>query len=199
MKKSQSYISRRSNQSAQSGAKPMESVRIIGIVLVVMWLAFALNFVTFGKLNDWLSVKPREWFGLLGIFTHPFAHSGIKHIVSNSIPFFILSLLVASSSGQRVLTSVWIWGGIGAGAGVWLFSTSHVVGASGVVFALNGFLLGRCYFSPSLASIATAIITLFLYSGALFSLLNFSVAGISWLCHISGFITGIVLAFALNK
>ncbi len=196
MPKSQSYLSR---QSRQSQAKPMESIRLIGIVLLIMWLGFALNFVTFGKLNDWLAVKPRELFGLLGIFTHPFAHSGIKHIVSNSIPFFILSLLVASSSGLRILTSVWLWGGIGAGVGVWLFSASHVVGASGVVFALNGFLLGRCYFYPSLTSIATAIVALFLYSGALFSLLNFSVAGISWLCHISGFITGIALAFTLTK
>ncbi len=196
MPKSQSYVSR---SSRQSKAKSIESIRLIGIVLLIMWLAFALNFITFGKLNDWLSVKPREWFGMLGIFTHPFAHSGIKHIISNSVPFFILSLLVASSSGLRALTSVWIWGGIGAGAGVWLLSASNVVGASGVVFALNGFLLGRCYFYPSLASIATAIVALFLYSGALFSLLNFSVAGISWLCHISGFITGIVLAFAYGK
>lgn len=124
--------------------------------------------------------------------TFSFAH-GL--LIANSIPFVVLSLLVALNGGSSMLFPVWVIGALGAGLGIWLFgSSAQVVGASGVVFALNGFLLARSYYSPNLLNIAIASLTLFLYSGVSLSLLDVTATGISWVGHLSGFVAGIFTA-----
>ncbi len=179
--------------------KSLQPLKTVSAVLVTMWLVFALHAVSMGKLNALLSVKPRSPSGLLGILTHPFAHANIGHLIANSIPFFVLSLLIAYSINLSTLLSVWVFGAVGSGLGVWLLSSANVVGASGVVFALIGFILGRCYTYPSLRNVLTALLALFLYSGALLSLFDIWAQGISWLGHVSGFITGIICALYWNK
>ncbi|PID63754.1 MAG: rhomboid family intramembrane serine protease [Gammaproteobacteria bacterium] len=164
-------------------------------VLGLIWLMFALNFLTAGKLNHFLALEPRQLSGLFGILTHPFAHADVMHLISNSFPFFILSLFVGYSCGMKHLWGVWLVGAIGSGVGIWLFSSAAVVGASGVVFFLNGFLLARCYTHPSLNTIVIAVVVLFFYAGALWSLFDFNAPGISWVGHLSGFVTGIGYAF----
>ncbi len=172
--------------------KSWRPVKIIAAVLAAMWLTFALHVMSVGNLNGLLSVKPRFLSGLFGVLTHPFAHANLGHIIANSIPFFVLSVLIAYSINLSTLLSVWVFGAVGSGLGVWLLSSANVVGASGVVFALIGFILGRCYTQPNFRNILVALLTLFLYSGALFSLFDISAPGISWLGHASGLLAGII-------
>lgn len=171
----------------------------IGIMLAIMWGIFIIDWVLPMCLGCWLGVYPRSISGLLGIATFSFAHGSWTHLISNSLPFFMLSLLVAYSVRLQGLIMVWILGGLGSGLGVWLFSSADlVVGASGIVFALIGFVLGRIYFQPTVQNAVLAVMALFMYSGALYSLFSFQ-EGVSWVGHASGLVAGIISSAILLR
>ena len=60
------------------------------ILLIVLWLMrlWEWNFHT-----DlyWMGVYPRTASGLLGILTEPLVHANVKHLISNSVPLFVLA------------------------------------------------------------------------------------------------------------
>lgn len=187
-------------------SEPSVVSRILGIsglklvlgYTALMWLAFAANLFTGGYINRLLAVYPRQLHGLFGLLGSPFAHANWSHIASNTLPFVILATLVLLAVGTRGLMLVLVLGAAGAGLGAWLFSSAGmVVGASGVVFALLGFLLGRAYAQPSLYTWLTAGASLFLYSGMLLGLLKW-LPGISWTGHFFGFAAGIAIAVYLR-
>lgn len=169
-------------------------------LVVIMWGIFIVNGFTDDNLNALLAIKPRDMGGLFGIATFSFAHVNWGHIVANSVPFVVLSMLIGLSAGLGTLIRVWVIGALGSGVGVWLFSSAgYVVGASGMVFALNGFILAQTYYQPNLRNIVVAIVALVLYSGIILSLFHVNTPGISWTGHVSGFIAGIFAAFLLLK
>lgn len=95
-----------------------------------------------------VGVRPRNLKGLIGIFTHPFFHSthlpdgsiDYGHIMNNSIPFLLLgSALFYHYKDLSYKIFIWLF----IGTGVWLWSFGHPanhIGASGIVYALFGFL-----------------------------------------------------------
>ena len=61
------------------------------LFLFSMWILKFLEF--FLNLNFVeLGVYPLKIEGLLGIITAPFVHENFQHLISNSVPFFLLSL-----------------------------------------------------------------------------------------------------------
>lgn len=165
----------------------------------VVWIAFIGNFITGGYVNKMLAVYPRQLHGLFGLLGSPFAHANWSHLVSNTVPFVMLAALVLLAVGTRGLLLVLVLGAAGSGLGAWLFSSAGmVVGASGVVFALLGFLLGRAYVQPSVQSWLIAGVSLFLYSGVLFSLLKW-LPGVSWTGHFFGLVAGVLVAVYVRQ
>ena len=73
-----------------------------------------------------------------------------------------------------------------------------MIGASGLVFALLGYLLADAYFNPSLRSWGIAIISFALYGGALFSLFVL-LPYISWAAHFWGLVSGIAIAPMIRR
>jgi len=114
---------------------------------------------------------------------------------SNSISLLGAAVLVRLAVGSAQLRLIVVAGIIGSGIGTWLFASAEVVvGASGLVYALIGFLFAYAYYHPSLRSWATAILSLVFFGGALLSLFNFS-PYISWAAHFWGFVSGIAIAY----
>lgn len=164
----------------------------------LIWMAFVANLLTGGYINRLLAVYPRQWHGLFGLLGSPFAHASWSHIVSNTLPFVMLATLVLLAVGTRGLLLVLVLGATGSGLGAWLFSSAGmVVGASGVVFAMLGFLLGRACVQPGLYTWLIAGVSLFLYSGMLLGLFRW-LPGISWTGHFFGFATGVAIAVYLR-
>lgn len=164
----------------------------------IIWVIFFIDALIPGFTFDYWGIRPRQLSGLTGIFISPFLHGNLFHLISNTIPLIILPLLVRLSAGKDHVTGVMILGGIGSGIGTWLFGLGGiVVGASGVVYALLGYLFGRAYFSPGLYSWAAALISLLLYSGAILSFLTIN-PYISWAAHFWGFVSGIAIAYAFR-
>ena len=110
-------------------------------LLAFIWLIFIvdiiipLDFVKFG-------IVPRSVRGLFGIAFAPFLHAGIRHILSNSLPLFFLTLALFAFYDKEAI-AVWALSAILGGILVWIFARPNTVhvGASGVIFSLVAFLI----------------------------------------------------------
>ena len=166
----------------------------LGIMWVVEILSVGIDSI------DNNGILPRMLDGLDGILWSPFLHSGFPHLISNTIPFAILSGLVLVRGAKRWLSASAIIIGLG-GLLVWAFaigSNENHIGASGWVFGLFGFLVLSAFFERKPVSIGLGLITLFLYGGTiLFGVIPRD--GISWEGHLFGFIAGVVAARVLSR
>jgi membrane associated rhomboid family serine protease len=169
--------------------------RDILILLAIMWAIFLIDLlIPFVSLNVF-GIRPRSLSGLIGIIFSPFLHGGFGHIISNSISLLGTAILVRLAVGSKQLRLILLLGILGSGIGTWLFASGGlVVGASGLVYALIGFLFTQAYFNPSLRSWFGAILSFVLFGGALLSLFNM-LPYISWAAHFWGFVSGIGIAY----
>ncbi len=168
------------------------------LLVAVMWVVFIIDLVLPGITFNTFGILPRRLDGLTGILMSPFLHGGLAHITSNSIPLLALAAIVRLSTGATQMRIVIFMGIVGSGLGTWLFGSGGlVIGASGLVFALIGFLLADAYFSPSLRSWTVAILSFVLYGGALLSLFDF-LPFVSWAAHFWGLVSGIAIASLLK-
>ena len=189
-----------SESSGRTGVREWLTGRL-GLVagaLAIMWVVEILSVGIDSIDNN--GILPRMLDGLDGILWSPFLHSGFPHLISNTIPFAILSGLVLIRGAKRWLSASAIIIGLG-GLLVWAFaigSNENHIGASGWVFGLFGFLVLSAFFERKPLSIGIGLITLFLYGGTiLFGVIPRD--GISWEGHLFGFIAGVVAARVLSK
>ena len=169
------------------------------LLVSVMWVIFLIDLVVPGISFDHFGIQPRQLGGLTGILVSPLLHGGLVHIIANTIPLLILAALVRLSAGSSQMNLVMLAGVAGSGLGTWLFGLGDVViGASGLVFALIGYLLADAYFRPSLRSWGIAILSFGLYGSALLSLFVF-LPFVSWAAHFWGLVVGIVIASLLRS
>jgi hypothetical protein len=128
----------------------------------------------------------------------PFLHGSLGHLLSNTVPLAILSILLVSSRDDalRLMVVISI-----SGAGLlWVIGRQHNhVGASGLIYGLIAFLLVSGFVEKRWFDIAISMVVLFLFGGSLIvGVLPTWNAQISWDGHLCGAIAGAVLAF-LNK
>ena len=137
-------------------------------LLALIWAGFILDLLTFRKLRNFLGIRPRRFLYLPTIFTAPFFHVDGAHLLSNSIPLAIMGFLF----GRNAI----------------------MLGASGLVFALFGFLLANAAFIHDQWALFSAIAAFLLYGGLLLSLFKHQ-PQVSWAAHIWGFASGILAAW----
>ncbi len=126
--------------------------------VIAIWLVFIIDLILVGVNFNQFGIRPRSIGHLPGILLSPFLHDGLYHLLSNSIPILILGSLLKASAGTKKLRSVMIGGAIGAGIGVWVFASNGlVVGASGMVFALLGFLFRSMLFSTPVTQLVISL------------------------------------------
>jgi len=164
-------------------------------ILVIPWLQKLLDqFLFSGQWN--LPMTPGGSF--LGVLTAPFSHSGFGHLLANSLTFIPLSWLVLLR-GRLDYLAVWL-GVYATAIPVWLFWPTASHGLSGVIYGLLGYLLVIGWLEKRFLSLSLSIFALISYGGVLPSLLPiFSPSGVSWIGHFSGFLGGIVAAYAVAR
>lgn len=140
---------------------------------------------------------PRTFSGLQGVVFSPFLHGSLRHLLSNLLPFVVLSWLVATEGLQRYVRVVLLIIALG-GLMVWVVGRPVIhVGASGLIFGLWAYLLARAWYQRSLASFAIALVTLLGYSGLIFGFIP--VPGVSIESHLCGALAGIVTAWLMHS
>ena len=153
-----------------------------------------------------IGVRPREMAGLIGIITHPFFHSthlsngsiDFSHIVNNSIPILLLGSALFYFY-KDLSYKIFFWLFIGTGAWLWSFGRSaNHFGASGIVYALFGFLTLSGFIKKNRKLLALSMATVFLYGSMIWGMFPNN-PKVSWEGHLSGFLIGVVLAFYFRK
>lgn len=163
------------------------------LLVIFLWIIQGFQFLVHGQLGA-LGIYPHHLSGLKGIFFAPLIHGSWGHLISNTIPLFVLTLILAVFY-KRVALISFILIYLGTGLAVWLFARPvYHIGASGVVYGLLSFVFWSGVFRRNIRSIVLALIVTILYSGFIWGVLPVK-EGISWESHLFGAIVGILVAF----
>lgn len=172
------------------------SIWPIVILLAAMWLIEALDTFLLDDALQGNGIGPRRLDGLDGVIWTPLLHSTWGHIASNTISFAVLGWLTALR-GRRFWLEVTVWVWLAGGALVWLLAggVNHI-GASGIVFGYFGALMGAAVKSRRPASLAPALVAVFLYGTMLVGIVPQD--DLSWEGHLAGLVVGFVVARRLT-
>ncbi len=176
-----------------------DSVRLQrSFIVPLVWTIFLWLVLLLIRLFDLpyhqLTLQPGKIQGLIGIATAPFLHVEWGHLISNSLPLLLLGGATAYFYPKRALV-VFIAGIFIPGIGVWLIGQrpSHHLGVSGVVFALNFFLMLSGIFRRDRQSLTVALSVIILYGGAIWGIFP-GQPGVSWEYHLFGALVGAFMA-----
>ncbi len=180
--------------------------------LLLMWMVFYFD-VTYKLDLAQYGLAPQTLKGLRGIFTMPLLHGDFGHIVSNSLPILILGTCLFYFY-KDIALKVFFISYLACGTLVWLFAYSNHtndvhIGASGLVYALAGFLFISGIIRKNKALFGVALLITFLYGTIIWGVLptDFQKAihyiedrsNISWQGHLFGFLSGVALAYVYRK
>ncbi len=175
-----------------------QGLAIVGLMIFLMWALEIVDTLMNHRLDQY-GIEPRETDGLVGIVAAPFLHDGFGHLVSNTLPFVVMGIVIALSGAARVV-AVTVMVALIAGFGTWLIGPEHTnhIGASGVVFGFGTYLITRGFFNRSVIDIAVGVVIAAIFGTALLSGLA-PQDGISWQGHLFGAIGGVVAARMLMR
>lgn len=149
-----------------------------------------------------LGILPGEVSGLKGILFSPFLHTSLSHLWSNMLSLLILLWLLFyfyRDIAYSTLPYLWLLSGLVT----WIIGRdSYHVGASGLVFAILFFLFFSGILRRYVPLIAVSLIVAFIYGGTLWSMFPVTElvdSSISWEGHLSGAISGLVIALLLRR
>jgi membrane associated rhomboid family serine protease len=175
-----------------------EGITLFAAIVALMWVLEVINTLD-GNALDSDGIYARNVGRLWGILTSPFIHASFAHLISNTVPFVFMGLIIALRGAARVAAVTAIVIVIG-GLGTWLISPSGAVtiGASGVVFGYATYLLARGLFNRSLLEVLTGVVVGVVWGGALLTSLV-PHYGVSWQAHLSGAVAGVIAAWLLRS
>ncbi len=162
--------------------------------VIVMW-GLKLIEIQFDIQNTvrQFGVLPRDISGIKGVLFSPFIHKDILHLSNNSLPILILGWFLFFSY-KNIAKEIFLWLFFVSGFWLWVIGRPSLhIGASGLVYALASFLFtsGIIRKNPRLAAISLIIV--FLYGSMIWGVFP-TQPSISWEGHLSGMISGIVIA-----
>lgn len=165
---------------------------VLGIWLV--WLGCWL----LGWSLDDLGIAPRQLGSLIGILSAPMAHASFEHLVSNTLPLFLLATLTLYAyprAARAAIPAIWLL----SGAGVWLFARESVhVGMSGVNHGLMFFLFLAGFLRRDRLGIAISLVVFFFYGGMVLTVLPRE-EHVSFEYHLAGAVAGAIAALLLFR
>ena len=173
------------------------------LVVSLIWLAFVIDHTAvFGNEFSKLGIYPGVIKGLRGILFSPLLHSSFSHLWSNTLPLLIqIWLLFFFYRNIAFPTFIYLW--LSSGIITWIIGrSSYHIGASGLVFALLFFLFFSGVLRRYIPLIAVSLVVAFIYGSTVWSI--FPIAelvdvSISWEGHLSGAISGLVIAVIFRK
>ena len=171
------------------------------IMVLILWLIHLWGW-SFQTDLHWMGIYPRNTFGLLGILTEPLVHANAKHLISNSVPLFVLGwclIYFYKDLGYAVFPLLWVFSGIIT----WCIGReSWHIGASGLTYGLSFFLFFSGVFRRYIPLMAISILVVFLYGSTvwyMFPVSELIEKNISWEGHLSGAFSGFLCAALFRK
>jgi membrane associated rhomboid family serine protease len=135
------------------------------------------------------AVHDGQWYRL---FTAPFLHANVEHILFNMITLAIIGSPVEAELGKLRFTTVYLLSAFGGSVASYLLSSANVlgVGASGAIFGLFGayFVLARRRRWELTNIVVLIVVNL---------VIGFASTTIDWRAHLGGLITGAVVTLGV--
>lgn len=182
----------------RSDVTPLGAAKFMGGALALLWLIELVDVLS-GHLLDNFAIHAGQPQGLVYIFTAPLLHFGWQHLISNSVPFFVLGwfVLISGRTGWIVSTLVSV---VVSGLFAWAFTPygAYVAGASGLIFGWFAYLLVRGLFTRDWRQILIAVGLVVVWGGMIWGVLPTD-AGISWQAHLGGVVGGVASAGLMNR
>ncbi|PLB86450.1 rhomboid family intramembrane serine protease [Dysgonamonadaceae bacterium] len=118
------------------------------VMVVLLWLFFVIDVSGIFRFPLYrLGILPREVRGLIGVLFSPLLHESFSHLLSNTLPIFMLMwslFYFYRSIAWKSLLILWILSGFLT----WLIGRdSYHIGSSGLIFGLMFFFVFQRYFS----------------------------------------------------
>jgi membrane associated rhomboid family serine protease len=133
-----------------------------------------------------LAADHRYWT----LLTAAFLHLNLLHLGANMLSLYFVGPAVERVLGWERFLALYLVAALGGSAAVYAFGDGTVVGASGAIFGL----LGACLVMVRKIGLDLQWLVAIVVLNFVFT---FSVAGISRLGHLGGFVTGALLGLAL--
>ena len=185
------------NENIDDEKKELRFVLVCSSLLTVLpWIVHILDVVFELRLKQY-GLQPLEVRGLPGILTMPFLHGGWEHLISNTPALFALFcglFLFHKRGAWGILFYLYLISGLLT----WLMGRNSThIGASGLVYAMASFHFVSGVIKKETRQRAFALLVAFLYGGIIWAFFPSLYEGtsISWEGHLSGVMTGIIIAF----
>jgi len=163
-------------------------------LLIAIWAVFIVDLLMVHTSFNHFGLLPRTIPGLTGIFLCPFLHADLPHIISNSVPLFVLSMITAiyfKKDSYLIVGLIIVLGGLM----VWVFGRpSYHVGASGLVYGLAGFLIAFGVFKKRIIPLIISLVVACTYGISMLIGVLPVFPGVSWEGHLFGAIAGVITA-----
>lgn len=167
------------------------------LVTLVPWLVFGYEQYYDVHLSEY-GVLPRSLSHLYGIFTMPFLHADLQHILSNTPPLFILTSFLFYFY-RRFFGWVFMYVYLLAGFWTWIIGRPDFhIGASGVIYGLTSYVFFSGVWSKNYRLSALSLLIVFLYGSIIWGIFPME-KHVSWEGHMSGFVAGFVLSIYYRK
>lgn len=165
-------------------------------IFAIIFIKFAEEFM--GVHLTHLGVFPRASKGLIGIITAPFIHANWKHTFGNAGSFFILASSLFYFYRKQAL-KIFLLNYFIAGVFLWFIGrNAWHIGASGIIYGMAAFLFLSGVLRSDLRLLVIALIVTFLYGSFFWGLFPFE-EKVSWEGHLSGAISGLLLALIFKN
>ncbi len=175
----------------------IHSLLLPAAFVLLMWIVKLIE-VTAGLNFTRYGIFPLHVYGLKGILFSPFIHADFSHLISNSLPFFILGFMLVYFY-RRITYRIFFLLYFLSGLSTWVIGReAWHIGASGVVYALAAFHFVSGIIRSDVRLLTLSVVVVFLYGGLVWGLLPIR-PEISWEGHLSGSIWGVALAFYYRK
>lgn len=167
--------------------------KLVASLVLIIILVHTVNVAMDGQLIRY-GIIPRSETHWFHVFTSPFLHGDLAHLINNLFGLVIFSALcLFRSVAVYVACSVFVI--TLTGVLVWFFGRDAFhIGASGWIFGLWSFSIAIAWFDRRLINIFVGFLVVFLYGGMIYGVLP-SDPNVSFEAHLFGAVSGVAFAF----
>jgi len=166
-------------------------------VLCVVWVVSLFGMV-YSETVSALALIPRSTDQWWGIATMALVHKDITHLLTNTTPLLFFLILLQTKGNRTFVATLSLCTLLG-GIGLWAFGRSGAhIGASGLVFALFGFLICNGLITRRIKDLMIGLVVILSYWGLVGGLLP-NDPQISWEGHVSGLIAGLLTSTLVSR
>ena len=175
-------------------------LKLVVFIIATWWFVAVFNLFLGISVRNF-AIQPHAFNNILGIFTYPFIHGSLDHLLNNSLSAFMIFsalFLIYEKLSIKTLLLIYIFSGVL----LWFIgeSGSYHVGASSVIYGVAFFITVSGFIVRESSNLAISFLLVAWYGSMVWGIFPYTVEkGVSWEGHLSGAIIGVCLAIWYHR